>query len=62
LLSNFIQLILKWVYILGLNNSSPRSGVNIIYQTIGKKIKITAGIVPIIEINMIGTREYRKND
>jgi len=33
-----------------------------IYQTIGKKMSITEGRVPIIGINIIGTREYRKND
>jgi hypothetical protein len=49
-------------YILGLNNFSPRNGVNIMYHRIGMKIKRIAGRIPMIEKSMTGTREYRKND
>jgi len=50
------------IYILGLNSFSPKRGVNTIYQTIGKIIRITEDVKPIIEISIIGTIEYRKND
>jgi len=49
-------------YILGLNNFSPRNGVNIMYHKIGMRIKRIDGRIPIILKSMTGTREYRKND
>jgi hypothetical protein len=57
-----MKLFFSFIYILGLNNFSPRNGVNTIYHTIGMSIKRKEGRIPMIEKSMTGTREYRKND
>jgi hypothetical protein len=57
-----MKLFFPFIYILGLNNFSPRNGVNTIYHMIGMSIKRKEGRIPMIEKSMTGTREYRKND